>query len=187
MQEAQVTIWGEEQWGLTWGLEKIDGVQVVSHTGGTTGQITRLMFLPERNFAIAVFTNAQQGGTVGKAIADKALELYLGLKRPVLEVQPVATDELAQYAGFYRNAFSEVELGMLAGRLVGQFITKGGFPTKEQPPAPPPPPVTFGVVAPNRLMMLDGGFKNQLADVVRTPDGAIGWLRIGGRLYRRDA
>jgi hypothetical protein len=45
--------------------------------------------------------------------------------------------------------------------------------------------VTMGVVATNRLMMLDGSFKNEMADVVRTPDGAIGWLRIGGRLYRR--
>jgi hypothetical protein len=77
-------------------------------------------------------------------------------------------------------------LGILAGRLVGQFVTKGGFPTKETPPAPPPPPVTLGIVAPNRLMMLDGGFKNQMVDVVRTAEGAIGWLRISGRLYRRN-
>jgi hypothetical protein len=38
----------------------------------------------------------------------------------------------------------------------------------------------------NRLMMLDGAFKNQMADVVRTPEGEIGWLRISGRLYRRS-
>src|SRR5690606_34833231 len=73
MQTPQADIWGEERWGLTWGLETIDGVVSVHHTGGTTGQITRLQILPERNFAIVVFTNAQQGGPVGKAIADYAL------------------------------------------------------------------------------------------------------------------
>jgi hypothetical protein len=186
MQQPQVTVWGEEQWGLTWGLEKIAGEQVVYHTGGTTGQITRLMLLPSRNFAVAVFTNAQQGGTTARAIADKALELYLEIKRPEWKVQESPTDELELYAGYYRNAFAEIEIHLLAGRLVGQFINKGGFPTQEIPPAPPPPPVTFGVVAPDRLMMLDGGFKNQTADVVRMPDGEIGWLRIGGRLYRRS-
>jgi CubicO group peptidase (beta-lactamase class C family) len=186
MQTPQVTVWGEEHWGLTWALEQIGGVQVVSHGGGTTGQITRLMFVPAHNFAITVLTNAQQGGPVCNAIADKALDLYLGLKRPEPKVQESSVDDLAHYAGFYSNAFSDVELGILAGRLVGQFVAKRGFPTKETPPAPPPPPVTLGIVAPNRLMMLDGGFKDQMVDVVRTAEGAIGWLRISGRLYRRN-
>jgi CubicO group peptidase (beta-lactamase class C family) len=185
MQVPQVTIWGSERWGLTWGVEQVEDVQIVYHTGGTTGQITRLMFVPTHHFAVTVLTNAQQGGAVGKTIADKAFELYLGVKRPEPKVQPSTAEELAHYVGFYRNAFSEVELGLLAGRLVGQFVNKGGFPTRDIPPAPPPPPVTFGVVAQNRLMMLDGGFKNQLVDVVRTPAGEVSYLRISGRLYRR--
>lgn len=185
MQTPQVTVWGDEKWGLTWSVDQSDGITVVQHGGGTTGQITRLMLVPARNFAIAVFTNAQQGGPTGKAIADRAFELYLGVKRPEPEAQETAADELAAYAGFYSNAFSEVELGMLGGRLIGQFVPKGGFPTQDTPPAPPPPPMTFGVATTNRLMILDGGAKNQLVDVIRTPNGAIGWLRSGGRLYRR--
>ena len=73
-----------------------------------------------------------------------------------------------------------------ARRTIGRSTRhQGWFPHQESAPPPPPPPVTIGIVAENRLMMLDGGFKNQLADMVRTPDGAIGWLRIGGRLLRR--
>jgi CubicO group peptidase (beta-lactamase class C family) len=186
MQMPQVTLWGEEEWGLTWGLERIGGAQVVYHTGGTTGQITRLMLLPGHNFAVAVFTNAQQGGPVAKAIADRALDLYLGVKRPEPQLQESSPETLASYVGSYANAFTDLELGLLAGRLVGQFRNKAGFPTQHVPPAPPPPPVTLGEVAPNRLMMLDGGFKNQLVDVVRTSAGEIGWLRSGGRLLRRQ-
>jgi CubicO group peptidase (beta-lactamase class C family) len=186
MQTPQVTVFGDEKWGLTWGVDQSDGVTVVQHSGGTTGQITRLILVPAHNFAIAVFTNALQGGAPSKAIADKAFELYLGVKRADPEVKESTVDELTCYAGFYSNAFSEIELGLLAGRLVGQLIHKKGFPTQDTPPAPPPPPMTFGIVCADRLMGLDGGIKNQLVDVVRTPDGAIGWLRIGGRLYRRS-
>jgi CubicO group peptidase (beta-lactamase class C family) len=186
MQEQEVTVWGDEGWGLTWGLEHIDGVQIVSHGGGTNGQITRLLLVPARNFALAVFTNAQQGGASSRAIVDKALELYLGIKRVEPTVSESPKEGLDEYAGFYANSFSEVELGVLGGRLIGQFVNKKGFPTQDTPPAPPPPPVTFGLVAENRLMALDGGFKDQLVDVVRTPDGAIAYLRIGGRLYRRS-
>jgi CubicO group peptidase (beta-lactamase class C family) len=186
MHTRQVTLWGDEGWGLTWGVESVNGVKLVYHTGGTNGQITRLTLVPAHNFALAIFTNARQGGPVGKAIGGKALELYLGVKRPEVKAQESSIDELAPYVGLYRNAFTEVELGLLGGRLVGQFVNKGGFPTKETPPLPPPPPVTFAVAATNRLMMLDSGFKNEMADVVRTLDGTIGWLRIGGRLYRRS-
>ena len=187
MQTPQVTVWGDEKWGLTWSVDQSDGITVVQHGGGTTGQITRLMLVPAHNFAIAVFTNAQQGGVAGKAIADKAFELYLGVKRAESKAQERTADELATYAGVYRNAFSEVELGMLNGRLIGQFVAKGGFPTQDTPPAPPPPPMTFGVATTDRLVILDGGAKHQLVDVVRTPDGEIGWLRSGGRLYRRSS
>ena len=186
MRIPQVTVWGDESWGLTWGLEQLNGVQLVSHGGGTLGQITGLTLVPAHNFAIALFTNAQQGGTVTKNVFDKALDLYLGLARPEPKVQESSAADLAQYVGSYGNAFSEIELGLLSGRLIGQIINKGGFPTKETPPQPPPPPITLGVVATDQLMALDGNFKNSMADVVRLPDGTIGWLRLGGRLYRHN-
>ncbi len=187
MRTPQVTIWGEESWGLTWGLRQVQDVQLVSHSGGTLGQITRLMLVPTHNFAIAVFTNAQQGGSLTNEITDKALDLYLGLTQPEPVVQETSPGDLARYVGVYRNAFSEVDLGILGGRLVGQLINKGGFPTRETPPQPSPPPMTIGVIGENRLMVLDGASKKGTIDVVREPDSAIGWMRIGGRLYRRSS
>jgi CubicO group peptidase (beta-lactamase class C family) len=186
MQVPQVTVFGDEKWGLTWSVDQSDGLTVVQHGGGTTGQITRLMLVPAHNFAIALFTNAYQGGAVGKAIADKAFELYLGVKRAEPKALDSSADELKPYAGRYANAFSDVEFGLLAGRLLAQFVAKKGFPTQDTPPAPPPPPATFGLVSADRLIGLDGGYKDVLVDVVRTPEGSIGWLRISGRLYRRN-
>lgn len=186
MQTPQVTVFGDEQWGLTWGVDQYDGLTVIQHGGGTTGHFTRLMLVPAHNFAIAIFTNARQGGAMGQVIADKALELYFDVKHLEPKALESTRDKLAPYVGCYTNAFSDVELGMLAGRLIAQFVYKKGFPTQDSPPAPPSPPVTFERVSDERLIGLDGSSKNLLADVIRTPEGAIGWLRIGGRLYRRD-
>ena len=53
-----MTVWGSEAWGLSWAIDKVDGVRQISHGGGTKGQITLLALIPERDFAIDVLTNA---------------------------------------------------------------------------------------------------------------------------------
>jgi hypothetical protein len=185
MQAPQTTLYGDETWGLSWGLNKLDGVQTVAHSGGTFGQITQLLLVPARGFAVAVFTNAQQGGQVTGKVVEKALELFLGIKTPHPAPQQTPAAELAQVAGRYVGNMTEVELGVLAGRLIGQVVPKGGFPTVDTPAPPPPPPATVGVIAPDRLMVLDGGMAEAKLDVIRRDDGTIGWLRSGGRLLRR--
>jgi hypothetical protein len=74
---------------------------------------------------------------------------------------------------------------MLCGRLIGQIVSKGGFPTRESPPPPPPAPVALGLCAKDRLIVIDGPFKDTTLDVVYKPDGSVGWLRSGGRLVAR--
>lgn len=95
-------------------------------------------------------------------------------------------DELHAYVGRYTRPFMEIELGMLGGKLVGQAVPRGGFPTKDTPPPPAPPPMTLDLCEPDRLLVLDGPFKDATGDVIRNPDGSIAWLRFGGRVHRRE-
>jgi CubicO group peptidase (beta-lactamase class C family) len=81
MQTPQVTVWGRERWGLTWAVEDIGEVRQVSHSGGTVGQVTLLLLIPEHNFAIAVLTNANWGGAVTRQISRRALQQFLVLQR----------------------------------------------------------------------------------------------------------
>nr|QRD81070.1 lipolytic protein [uncultured bacterium] len=185
MRTPQVTVWGDERWGLTWGLNRIGGVEMVSHSGGTLGQITQLTLVPERQFAVAVFTNATSGGQITRAVTNRALEIYLGLEMPKPKPLDVAASELAEFAGLYRSALTDVELGVLGGRLVAQYIPKGGFPTKDTPPPPLPPPTWLALIEKDRLMVMAGDAKESKVDVIRNPDGSIAWLRSGGRLYRK--
>lgn len=185
MAAPQVTVWGDEGRGLSWGTNKAGGVPTIGHGGGTLGQISQLTLVPSRGFAIAVFTNAQRGGELTRAVVEWALKHYLGLETPNPKALESSAEELTPYVGLYRNMMTQVELGLLNGRLVGQTVYRQGFPTNDTPPPPPPAPMTLARAEADRLIILDGEMKETLVDVVRTPEGEIGWLRAGGRLLRK--
>jgi hypothetical protein len=81
---------------------------------------------------------------------------------------------------------ADLELGMLAGRLIAQLIFKAGFPSQDSPPPPPPPPMSLTLCEKDRLIILDGMMKGDTGDIIRKADGSIGWLRAGGRIYVRQ-
>jgi len=185
MHTPQVQTYGEESIGLSWFVEDRHGTRLLSHGGGTNGQMTLLLLAPRWEFALAAFSNADSGGGLIYKVAGRALKDYLGLEKADPKPVEATTEELAKFAGLYTRPFTHLELAMLCGRLVGQVIYKGGFPTKDTPPPPPPPPVALGLCAKDRLIVLDGPSKGTTVDVVYKPDGAVGWLRSDGRLVAR--
>jgi hypothetical protein len=156
----------------------------LSHGGGTLGQISLLAFFPEHQMALAVLTNASEGGAITNDVRKWVLEHYLGIKEPKPEPVEATEEELAQYVGFYSRPMADVELGLLNGRLVGQMVYKQGFPSQDMPPPPPPPPSALAPCETDRLLVMTGPGKDGLIDVIRKADGSIGWLRMG-RLYRK--
>lgn len=187
MQSPQVTIWADEKVGIAWMINEIDGVRVVSHGGGTTGQISLLGLVPERDFAMAILTNANQGGLVTQEVSRWALKQYLELEMPDPKPIESSEEELASYKGRYSRPFADIELGLLAGKLVGQLRIKGGFPAKDTPPAPTPPPMSLALCEKDRLLVLDGPAKGRRGEAIRKPDGSIEWLRFGLRIHVREA
>ncbi len=185
MQSPQVKIWNDESVGIAWMITEVDGVHIVSHGGGTTGQISLLILVPERDFGIAILTNANQGGIVTQELSRWALKQYLELEIPDPKPIESSEEELSSYTGYYSRPFADIELGMLAGKLVGQLIPRGSFPTKDSPPDPPPPPMSFSLCEKDRLLILDGPAKGGRCEIIRKPDGSIGWLRFGGRIHVR--
>lgn len=187
MQSPQVTVWKDESVGISWWIKEIDGVHVLSHSGGTLGQISLLILVPERDFVMAILTNANRGGIVTREMSRWALKQYLELETPDPRPIESSEEELASYAGHYSRPYVDIELGMLGKNLVGQEIPKGSFPTKDSPPEPPPPPMSLALCEKDRLLILDGSAKGLKGDVIRKPDGSIGWLRFGGRIHVRKA
>lgn len=185
MHTPQAKIWGEtEAVGLSWFIKDVDGVRILAHGGGTKGQVSYLFVAPERDFTAAIVTNSERGGQVTQAVYRWLLREFLGVDDP--EPRPVESAEsvLTEYVGRYERPFSDIELYLEDGRLLGQVTYKQGFPDKTTPPPPPPPPAPLALCAPDRLVVLDGPMKNALADAIRDENGRIGWLRIG-RLHRK--
>lgn len=184
MRTPQVTVWGKEAWGLTWALDEVDGRRRILHRGSTVGQETLLVLIPEHDFAVAILTNADRGIEVTREVSRWALKEYLGLEES--DPEPIEATEaiFAPYVGRYSRPFAELELGILGGRLVGQFTPKGSFPIEDAPVPPPPPPMSFALCEKDRLLAMDGAFKGRTADIVRKADGTIGWLRAMGRTSR---
>ncbi|MEZ4645998.1 MAG: serine hydrolase domain-containing protein [Chloroflexota bacterium] len=187
MQTPQVTIWEKDVMGITWRIDDTYGVRLVEHGGGTKGQVSRLTLVPQYDFALVVFTNADHGDAVVQAVRRAALQTYLGIDMPLPQPLGAAADELAQFVGRYGRPYVDIELGMIGGRLTGQLTYKGAFPSEAVQPSPPPPPFSLDLCAPDRLLVTNGVFKGALVDVIRHADGAIGWLRASGRLHKRLA
>ena len=187
MRSPQVAIWGEkEAMGLAWFVRDVDGTRTISHGGGTVGQVSLLTLVPDRDFAVAVLTNANRGGSVTNRVSRWALKECLGLESPDPTPIESSVEQLAPYVGRYVRPFQDIELGILGGRLVGQVTPKGGFPSHDSPVPPPPAPMSLALCEPDRLLVLDGPMKDSRAEAIRKADGSIGWLRASGRIHRRE-
>lgn len=188
MQSRQVEGSGGNDWGLTWGLRKIGDTHLVFHGGGTSGQLSAFMMVPQHRFAITVLTNADRGAALHSEVVKWALAHYLGLNEP--EPRPLEGPEvdLAFYVGSYVGAgsTSDLEVSLQDGGLVMRVRVKGGFPDKDAPPPPTPPPMRLALLPNDRVMVLDDPMKGGRGEFLRNPDGSIAWLRLS-RVRARQA
>lgn len=172
--------------GMSWMQRSVAGARIVEHGGATNGQQSAFLMVPERQFALTVLTNAEQGDTLHDEVAAWALAHYLGLEEPAPQALPLDEQALAPFVGRYVSLDSDVDLTVRPGGLLLTLIPKGGFPTRDSPPPPAPPPAPLIFHAPDRVVVADGLWKGNRGDFGRRPDGSIAWLRIGGRIRLRE-
>jgi CubicO group peptidase (beta-lactamase class C family) len=176
--------------GIGWHLRTMGGVRTASHGGTLSGHILLLEIVPERNFAIAILTNANTGWRVIQDVEREALRSYLGLTyaphqaiahRGIVETlpwaQPLATQpDFAPYVGTYLRPSNSVVVRIEGGKLLVQDRPNTGSPNLEMPVA------FFG---PDRAVVMDGAEKGQTVEFVRDATGALKWIRVVGRVAQR--
>jgi lysine 2,3-aminomutase len=186
MQSALVEAQGGVEAGLPWWIDKVGSARVVWHEGCTHGQLSTLMMVPEREFAIIVLTNSYRGATLLREITECALREYLGLSNP----QPVPLDmpegDLVEYVGRYASAEEVIDLRLHDWGLLANVLPKGGFPTRQSPPPPSPPPIFYEFYAKDRVVAVNGLNKGERCDFLRDTDGRIVWFRCGLRIHGRE-
>lgn len=186
MQEPLVDKGRDGQMGLSWQLSSIDGVRTVRHGGATNGQLSAFVMVPERDFAVAVLTNANRGVEMHGEVVRWTLDHYCGLREPEHAAVPVAADALAQYVGTYAAPLSDITITRAGDALMAQTTPKGGFPQRISTPPPAPPPTRVEFIGADWIRALDEPFKGNKAEFLRDPDGSVGWLRWGGRAARKQ-
>ena len=172
--------------GITWMMKELDGITTVRHGGTTNGQLSAFVLVPEHNFALTVLTNANRGGQLHGAIVEWALRHYCGIAETPLIPRALTAAELAPYAGRYSAALTELALTVEGDQLIAQIIPQGGFPKKDSPAGPKPPPTRLALGADDAVIALDPPFKDARGEFLRDEQGAIAWLRFGGRMARRQ-
>jgi hypothetical protein len=177
--------------GLYWPMVTLpDGSCLLTHNGGTFGEVAHLSIVPERRFAVAALFNSTTGGELLGLALRAALAGYLDVPEPELPTVaplPLTPEQLAEYAGRYDTPADTLVLRVAGGALL---LTDEYHPPAWQVvpsnggPFPPDLPVVF--VAPDVALVgsLDPAQALPLI-VVRRPDGSVGWLSVGGRLFPR--
>jgi hypothetical protein len=183
--------------GVGWALERLDGVQIVTHNGTTPGQMALLVLVPEHAFAVAIFTNANPlGGRLHYDVSTWALQQFLGLSTSLPSTYDLPPERLTEYVGRYG-----VQADVPGGGGGAQFVTieadGGGLRvTRFEGAALDQPLSEFEQVGPSSHLAF---FRDDAAlvrsddqtvlgaDFVRDSAGTIGWFRQSKRILPRLA
>ena len=171
--------------GLSWMIDDRDGVKIVSHGGGTLGQMSAFIMAPERRFALTMTTNSTTGIQLVREIAEWVNPNFLDFERSIPAALKMSPGLLAEYTGRYTAALQDIEMKADKGELIMEVQPKPGYPTKDSPAPPAPPPSRVEFVGLDYIRMLDPPWKDVLGEFLRSSDGAIAWLRFGSRIHAR--
>jgi CubicO group peptidase (beta-lactamase class C family) len=178
--------------GIAWHLRTVGGIRTAAHGGTLAGHILLLELVPERNFAIAILTNASVGWRLIQDVERAALKSYVGVSyamnqaishRGLVETLPAveplgAQPDPAPYVGRYIRPMNAVVVRAENHRLLAQVQPNTGAAQAEMPLA------FYGA---DRAVVLEGSDKGQSVEFIRAADGAVNWIRVTGRIAVRRA
>jgi hypothetical protein len=182
MQTPSVIAGPDTRVGLSWFIREIGGVRIVSHDGGTNGQIAKLVMAPEHELALAVLTNADSGGQLTREVERLVLAAVLGVEDPEPTLRKRSAAELEAYIGRYETPMRAVLIAAADGGLILEVV-----PGELSPDSVPERTIQQAQAKfyeDDRIVAVDGPLEGTRGEFLRDPDGQIAWFRMG-RAYRR--
>ena len=89
--QPQIKMTDEMSYGLGFAVGTRDGLQVVTHSGGTLGFTSEFLLLPEHGIGLVILTNAGAGGTFTSTVERRLLEI-------LFDGEPRAAGDLSRRA-----------------------------------------------------------------------------------------
>jgi CubicO group peptidase (beta-lactamase class C family) len=180
----------DDDMGIGWHLRTVGPIRTAGHGGTLGGHILLLEIVPERNFAIAILTNASTGWRLIQDVEREALKSYLGatyalnqaiahrgLVETLPSFQPLAQQpDPASYVGTFARPSNTVVVRADGNKLFVQERPNNGQPGAEMP-------VVF--YGPDRTVVTEGAQQGQSIEFVRDANGRVNWVRVVGRVAAR--
>jgi CubicO group peptidase (beta-lactamase class C family) len=193
MQEQTAELRGSslgDAFGICWFLRDIDGVRTVGHDGSANGQFANLLTVPERDFAVAVLSNAGPDGgmAVNQAVVRWALEHYLGVADRDPEPLPYDPPRAAEIAGIYENDMMTLTFRTDGAGLTVECTIKPEIRAATDTQLPPDlPPADLGLLPGDagEYIITSGGLKGQRGFFTRDHNGQITAADLAGRKFTR--
>jgi CubicO group peptidase (beta-lactamase class C family) len=176
--------------GIGWFLRDIDGVRTVGHNGSANGQFANLLTVPQRDFAVAVLSNAgpDSGLAVNQAVVRWALQRYLGVADRDTEPLPYDAVRAAEIAGIYENDMMRVTFRTGGAGLTVEFTIKPEIRAATDTELPPDMPSADLGLLPgdaDEYIITSGGLKGQRGFFTRDHNGQITGADMAGRRFTR--
>lgn len=171
--------------GLSWFTKDVGGVRLMHHGGSMIYQESLLLIAPERNFAFVALTNSERGGESIIPVQKLALREFLDVAEPELETVDAGVEQLRQYAGEYQAALSSYDLTLEGDTLQLKARPEAGSLSDVKSPEPPPTRLALTERA-DILKALDVPYTGTLAEFLRDDQGEVIWMRVGGRVHRKQ-
>ncbi len=180
----------DDEIGVGWHLRRVGPLRVAAHGGTLGGHVLLLEIVPERNFAIGILTNSNNGWRLIQDVEREALRAYhgatfaknqaiahRGLVETLPQVEPLAPQpDFTPYLGRYLRPMNAVEVRIDGRHLAVQEIPNSGDPR-------PTMPIAF--FGPDRAVVTEGNERGQSIEFVRDANGSVRWVRVVGRVAVR--
>lgn len=181
MRERQVEISATTGRGLTWSLEQRADEPVFGHGGATNGFKASLLLLPERNFAIAMLTNGENGVYTERDVERAILSKRFGIEDT--DPEPIALEPgvAGTVVGQYHAMLADLTIASDDDGLTA--ITVGINPFTHERGTPVTSPIV--PVGDATFIVSEGVRKGTSLQFLPDAEGRYTMLRAGGRVALR--